>query len=182
MRSNAHWPLVAALTASVLAACDRQAAPPSAAPSPSASEPSAPAGTAAPEGPWRLEASATAGAALVFGDSEGVERLRLICRPGPAEFIAQAPDVVPIGSEERFTLGFGDELFTLVADVASGLPFVEARTPLTPDLVAALRSGRPVAANYGATNLGPHPAPAPQVADAFANACEQSLSGPTRTD
>lgn len=170
MRSKPHWPLVAALlTALVAAACERQerqAAPP----------PPTPAEAPAPEGPWRLEASATAGAALVFADADGVERLRLICRRGPAEFVAQAPDVTPIGSEERFTLGFGDELFTMVADVSSGLPFVEAKAPLTAELIAALRSGRPVAANYGATNLGPHPGPATQVGEVFAKACEQALT------
>lgn len=150
-----------------VAACERQ--------DPQPARPAAPAVEAtAPEGPWRLEASATAGSALVFGDSDGVERLRLICRRGPAEFVVQAPDVAPIGSEERFTLGFGDALFTLVADVASGLPFVEAKAPLTPELIAALRSGRPVAANYGATNLGPHAAPAGEVREAFARVCEQA--------
>lgn len=169
MSYRPRWPLIAALIAMFAAACDRQGGdPPAPAPAPTAEAP-------VPEGSWRLEASATSGAALVFADADGVERLRLICRRGPTEFVAQAPDVAPIGSEERFTLGFGDELFTLVADVASGLPFVEARTSLTPQLVAALRSGRPVAANYGVSNLGPHPAPAPGVAEAFARACEQGL-------
>lgn len=170
MRSKPHWPLAAALLAALtMAACtDREeqaAAPP----------PPAPAEPPPVEGPWRLEASATAGSALVFGDADGVERLRLICRPGPAEFVVQAPDVTPIGSEERFTLGFGDTLFTLVADVSSGLPFVEAKAPLTTELIAALRSGRPIAANYGAANLGPHPAPEGAVLEAFVHACEQAL-------
>jgi hypothetical protein len=167
MRFKPHWPLVAALLTSLAAGgCEGRDQPPPPAP---------PVEAPAPEGPWRLEASASAGSALVFSDADGVERLRLICRRGPAEFVAQAPDVAPIGSEERFTLGFGDELFTLVADVGSGLPFVEARGPLSPELIAALRSGRPVAANYGATNLGPHPAPAPELAGAFARACEQGV-------
>lgn len=153
--------MIAALLALQIAACERDAtAPP-------------PPATVAPviEGPWRLKSSATAGAALVFSDDERVERLRLICRRIPAEFVVQAPDVVPIGSEERFTLGFGEQLFTLVADVGSGLPFVEARAPPTPELVAALRSGAPVAANYGATDLGPHPAPPADLAEAFARDC-----------
>ncbi|MFC3078729.1 hypothetical protein ACFODL_11575 [Phenylobacterium terrae] len=168
MRSKPHWPLVAALlTASALAACERQEQP---APPPPAAE------APAPEGPWRLEASATAGSALVFADADGVERLRLICRRGPAEFVVQAADVQPIGSEERFTLGFGDQLFTLVADVSSGLPFVEAKAPLTPELIGRLRGGQPIAANYGATNLGPHPAPEGEVGEAFARACEQALT------
>lgn len=163
--------LLAAFAAVLASSCQRQdtEAPAAAAQAPAESA------AASAEGPWRLEASAAAGSALVFGDADGVERLRLICRRGPAEFVVQAADVQPIGSEERFTLGFGDQLFTLVADVSSGLPFVEAKAPLTPELIVALRSGRPIAANYGATNLGPHPAPEGDVREAFARACEQAL-------
>lgn len=167
-----HLTLVAAALAAIVASCERadpQAPATTRGAPPEAPEPGA-------NGPWRLEASATAGSALVFSDAQGVERLRLICRRGPAEFLVQAADVQPIGSEERFTLGFGDQLFTLVADVSSGLPFVEARAPLTSALIAALRSGRPIAANYGATNLGPHPAPAEEVRQAFARACDHGMT------
>ncbi|HEX2561540.1 hypothetical protein [Phenylobacterium sp.] len=167
------WPnviLVAALTAAfAVASCERQDTQ-----APAEEVTTAPAPN--DEGPWRLEASATAGSALVFSDGDGIERLRLVCRRGPAEFVAQAADVQPIGSEERFTLGVGETLFTLVADVSSGLPFVEAKAPLSPALIAALGSGQPIAANYGATNLGPHPPPQREVRDAFIRACEQALT------
>lgn len=125
---------------------------------------------------WSLDASATAGTAAVLSYPGGAERLRIACRRSPAELYVEAPTIARIGSEERLTLGAGDELATLVAQVVDAPPEapLTARGTLPAAWIEAMAAGRPLAVTYGATSLSLPPLPADTRA-AFAEACRQAL-------
>ena len=141
-------------------------------------EPETPAAAADAPSPWSLQASATAGAAIILSDDTGAERLRIACRRNPAELYVSAPAFTRIGSEERLTLGAGDELATLVVsqETPPGRP-LEAVGQLSADFVDAFAAGRAIAASYGASAIGPAPSPPPHLRASFAAACREALSG-----
>jgi hypothetical protein len=128
-----------------------------------------------------MQASATAGAAIILLDDRGVEQLRVACRVGPADLHVAAPVFEMIESEERFTLGAGSELATLVVspEIPSGRG-VEATGPLPPAFIDAVAEGREIGASYGARQIGPMAAPPAEIRLAFAAACRAS-SLPDRT-
>nr|WP_295373185.1 hypothetical protein [uncultured Sphingosinicella sp.] len=100
----------------------------------------------------------------------GQPRLALTCLPNPARLVANAPEFKPIGSEDRFSLGLGDEPVTLVADLgAQGGVTAEAPVPET--LPQLLRQAKQITARYGTQQVGPVAAPPPQLIRAFFEAC-----------
>lgn len=110
------------------------------------------------------------GGALRFGEGEAAS-LILRCRKG--KLIVTAPAFKPIGSEDRFSLGLGNEPVTLVADPTrqSGSG-VTAEAPAPDDLQALLGNSGQVSALYGTQQAGPYPAPSPQAAGALAAGCK----------
>ncbi|MDP1738192.1 MAG: hypothetical protein Q8L23_12230 [Caulobacter sp.] len=114
-------------------------------------------------------------------DAETAEApLRLVCARGEG-FLVAAPVFRPIGSEERLSVGAGDDAFALVAVAADGPkgPFVKATGPIEEPLLAALESGRPIAASYGAQTFGPVESPPEAMRRAFADTCRK-LGGGTQ--
>ena len=119
---------------------------------------------------WTLQASAAAGAALIKTGQDGREELRIACRRDPADFWVLAGALTPIGSEERLSLGAGDEVVALVARPELRAQGVEASGPVPAALLARLETGATVGVSYGAQTLrttGPDPA----LAARFAAAC-----------
>src|SRR5690606_27373646 len=105
-------PIAASLLALALSACgpDETAGP--VAPVEPLPVPSKPPMVQPPEAPT----------VMAFVDAAGAERLRLSCRADlPALHIA-APGFSPISSEDRLTLGAGDEAFAHVADLEASGP------------------------------------------------------------
>ena len=81
----------------------------------------------------------------------------------------------PIGSEERLTIGAGDDAFALVAmNVADpNASLVRATGPADEALLTAIASGRPISASYGAQHYGPIVAPPPALRRAFVDTCRK---------
>ncbi|HYD28318.1 hypothetical protein [Brevundimonas sp.] len=150
-----------------LAACGREEPPAPAAPVEPLPVPSKPPLVQPPEAPTRM----------VFVDATGAERLQLACRDGDPAFQITVPGFEPIGSEDRLTLGAGDEAFAHVADLAAPGPGVTGGGPIDSDLIARLARGEPVRAVYGAQSVGPLQAARPDALAAFTERCRGLKAG-----
>ncbi|MDB5452060.1 MAG: hypothetical protein JWO33_638 [Caulobacteraceae bacterium] len=122
-------------------------------------------------GAWALQASATAGAALVRTDNQGRDALRIACRRNPADLYVASDLAEPATGQIALTVD--DRAFPLTARGEE--PRLSATGPLPDGLPAALMSARRVALSYGGRRLGPFPAPDAKTAAAFAIGCR----GPT---
>ena len=78
---------------------------------------------------------------MAFVDAAGTARLTLACGADAPAFRITVPDFEPIGSEDRLTLGAGDEAFAHVADLQASGPGVTGGGPLDPDLIDRLARG-----------------------------------------
>jgi uncharacterized membrane protein len=105
--------------------------------------------------------------------------IRLFCPARKDEILVNIPGFRPIGSEERLSFGSGGAVHVLVADTRGDRQRGGVSgTGAVPGNLATLIGG-PVSVNYGAQNSGPHPAPPPDLARAFAAACRKGAPGPT---
>lgn len=158
---------VALLTVALLtlAACGRDEAPAPAAPAEPAPIPSKPPLVEPPEAPDRL----------AFVDAGGVERLSLACEAG--QMRVAVPGFERIGSEDRLTVGAGDEAFALVADLEAPGEGVVGSGAADADLLARLARGEAVSAVYGRFTVGPLQAAQPEALPAFAARCADSSAG-----
>jgi hypothetical protein len=101
--------------------------------------------------------------------------LSLFCLETPSRLAVSAPGFLPIGSEDRFSLGLGNEPVTLVAD-----PTRQAKGGVTgegavPDNFAeTLRAAAQVSALYGTQRIGPFPAPDEALKEALVQSCAAS--------
>ena len=104
--------------------------------------------------------------------------LSLVCARGDGIMVV-ARAFKPIGSEERLSIGAGSDAFALVAVAAEDPhgPFVRATGAAEPGLLAALESGQPISASYGAQRYGPITTPPPALARAFADTCRKLNGG-----
>ncbi|HYE46111.1 MAG TPA: hypothetical protein VEA44_10100 [Caulobacter sp.] len=149
----------------LLCACEQPAAQkPQPAPVPSPSP--------AAQTSWTLTVTG-AGLALAHGAADRVD-LRLFCRRD-GRFGAEAPLLSPIASEERFSLGAGGDAFVLVADPVEGAAGVTAEGPIEEGLLAAIGSGQPIGASYGAHAVGPLAAPPAEMRSSFVSSCRAIL-------
>lgn len=114
---------------------------------------------------WRLSADY---ATLV------TDGLRLECRRD-GSLVATAGELMPVASNEEFSIGAGDEAVLLVAEVVgvSG-PGVTAKGPISSDFLDALAAGGTLAAVYGPERIGPRQPPA-GVVERFVPACRARL-------
>lgn len=124
----------------------------------------------APDGPppakWALQASASAGSALILEDGQG-EALRMACRRSPADLMVMTNRLRSSGAP--VVLRIGEETFSLAAQgEAAGLAAV---APVPPALAATLMSGNAVSLSQDSRSIGPFTAPDQQTAAAFAIAC-----------
>ncbi|MDP3802737.1 hypothetical protein [Brevundimonas sp.] len=149
-----------------LTACNRDAEPAPAAPVEPLPIPSQPSPVPPAEAP----------PGMAFVDASGIERLRLACGPGAPAFRIFVPGFEVIGSEDRLTLGAGDEAFAHVADLEAPGAGVTGGGPVDPDLLDRLARGEPVRAVYGAQSVGPLQAARPEALAGFAERC-RSLRG-----
>ncbi len=126
-----------------LAACEREEPP--------AAAPEAP---AAPEPEARVPAETAE--RLAFVDATGAPRLLLDCLADPAPVLrATVAGFEKIMSEDRLTVGAGDEAFALAADLSAAGPGVTASGAIDRDLLRRIADGQPVRAVYGAQSVGP---------------------------
>jgi hypothetical protein len=127
---------------------------------------------APPAGPRWESAVSAQGTALRLVATDGRELLRLACFGRPPELSVYVPEFRAIGSEDRLSLGFGDEPVALVADLSAAAPVgVEAKAPFTAELETHLQRNGPISATYGSQQSGPHAPPPARLASAFAEGC-----------
>ena len=97
----------------------------------------------------------------------------IACRAEAGGLLAYVPSFTPIGSEDRFNLGLGNEPVTLVAGLTprQGKSGVTA-TGATPNGFERLfTQAAQISANYGTQTLGPLPPPSAPMAAHFAKRC-----------
>lgn len=156
-----------------LAACGRDeatvpAAPPLPPAPPMARPPVAPEPPEAPEAPAPGTAST---GRLTLVDASGAPALFLFCRDPAGSLVIHAPAFEAIGSEDRLTMGAGDEAFAFVADLQAPGPGVTARGVAEPDLFVRMARGEPVSAVYGRQTVGPARAESPAALRDFVARC-----------
>lgn len=134
-----------------------------------------PAGPPAPPSRWSTIVTG-AGMALAYAPESASAQtppIRLSCARDPAEFRVAVEKIIPIGSEDRLSMGFGGEPFALVVTPESltAPEGVEATGPITQDLLIVLQTATKIQGSYGATQFGPYDAPPPAMLNAFAQGC-----------
>lgn len=120
---------------------------------------------------WQAVVTGT-GYALVLKEG-GKDKLRLACASNPGRLLAWVGPFNPIGSEERLTLGFDDQVFGVVAASTKPGPSVEGEGAIPMTELAHLPAAKTVSANYGAQTLSVD-APEKALANAFVEACKQA--------
>jgi hypothetical protein len=119
---------------------------------------------------WDLQSSGE-GAALALAAADGGAAIRLFCPAGGRQLLVNVTGFQAIGSEERLSFGSGGDAVALVADTRGDRQRGGVSgTGAVPRNLAALLA-RPLSASYGAQTSGPHAAPPPELARAFAAAC-----------
>jgi hypothetical protein len=120
---------------------------------------------------WESAASGE-GTALRLTSADADLLLSIACLGTPARIVVSAPGLKPIGSEDRFSLGLGEEPVTLVADpTRQGKGGVTAEGAVPEGFGELLEEAKQVSALYGSQQIGPHPAPVEALKEALARAC-----------
>ena len=159
--------LACLLAVAALSACQQPAEP---APPPGPGPAPAPE-TPAPVADWQSTSSGEGvGLSLI---QAGQSVLTLSCLRSPEGFRVTVPGFTKITSEERLSVGAGDEAFVMVADLASDQPGVVATGESPTDFLDRIERGGAISASYGAQTSGPHPAPDAEQARAFLTDCRE---------
>ena len=124
---------------------------------------------AKPSTHWETVASPE-GATLRLTGPNGAMIMSLACLGKPARMVATVPSFSPIRSEDRFSLGFGDEPVTLVADPARQKGAGATAEGAAPD-AGLIEKAETVSALYGTQRVGPVPAPPEKLRQMLARAC-----------
>ncbi len=136
---------------------------------------SAPTPAPAPSSGWRLSSDGE-GVGLEL-ERNGASVARFACLRSGRVFQAQGFGLNPIGSEERLTVGAGDEAHALVADPGASVAGVLGSGSISPALLEAVEAGGSLSLSYGAQTLGPLESLSPVDRAAFASGCRAVLAG-----
>jgi hypothetical protein len=121
-------------------------------------------------GPRWESVSSGEGSALRLTGSDGKVAMSVACLGQPRRMVVTVPSFSPIGSEDRFSLGLGNEPVTLVADPTRQKgPGVTAEGPPPPR--AVFDNAATVSALYGRQQVGPVPAPPEKLRELLAKSC-----------
>jgi ketosteroid isomerase-like protein len=125
-----------------------------------------------PQHSWHFDGADPTAPRLVHRE-RGKPRLALSCLLDAKELEVRVHGFVPVPSEDRLTVGAGDELLSLTTrkGAAAG---VAGRGRLTAQFTTALRAGARIGASYGSQNLAPLPAAPRKILEAFGQACDPS--------
>ena len=121
---------------------------------------------------WSMVSS---GEGVALRLEEGGELIAsLACMRDPAGLRVESDRFQPVMSEDRFTIGAGDEASAMAANLeAERERGVEASGDIPADLLDRIEAGGEIAFNYGAQNLGPFPAVPEADRDAFLAECRE---------
>ncbi len=139
-----------------------------------------PAGEAVAPGPtsassWKLSSNEE-GVSLELAQN-GASVARFACLHSGRVFQAQGFGLNPIGSEERLTVGAGNEAHALVADPGASVTGVLGAGSISPALLEAIEAGAPLSISYGAQTLGPLESLSLADQAAFVSGCRAVLVG-----
>jgi hypothetical protein len=161
-----------------LAACGRQDAGDSPAGEARTSARAQPASAIAPGLAWTTRVTGV-GVSMTLTEANGAPVMQLACTRDPAEMTLVVDRFRPVGSEDRLTLGVGEEPFVFVADLRTERPSgVEAAAPISEALLERLEAAQSVSAVYGAQQVGPHIPPDAEAARIFSSACRAVAGRP----
>lgn len=135
--------------------------------------PQAPVDEDPPEPPVRTGWSADSmGPSVSYASDDGTPLIRLTCLSGPARLQVVGERFEPIASEDRMSVGVGDEVYAFVADLESARASgVLANGDAPDDLLQRLESGGEIGLSYGAQSEGPVPGLSGELAANFVAAC-----------
>ena len=140
--------------------------------------PDGPPGDAAAPAPvsgWKLSTDQS-GVSLAL-ERDGTPVARFACLNDGRVFQAQGFALNPIGSEERLTIGAGDEAHALVADPDAPVTGVQGAGSIPPALLEAIEAGGLLSLSYGAQTLGPLESLGRVDQTAFVSGCRTILAG-----
>lgn len=129
--------------------------------------------TAIDEGPRWESATGDGGTGLRFVRKGGALEMSIACMEAPKRLVVSVPALKPIGSEERFSLGLGNEPVTLVADPTRQQQGVTAEGAVPANFGNLLEGAKEIGGMYGNQQIGPHPAPPKALVQALAEQCAQ---------
>jgi hypothetical protein len=128
-----------------------------------------------PSAPVWESAASGEGMSLRLVQPDGKLVLSIACLGDPKRLVATVPSFQPIASEDRFSLGIGNEPVTLVADpTRQKQPGIIAEGAVAKDLDRLFADADQISAVYGRQQVGPHPAPDAALKEQFPEACEGS--------
>lgn len=113
--------------------------------------------------------------ALRLVEADGSHRMEISCIGEPGRMAVSVPGFSTIGSEDRFSLGLGDEPVTLVADIARR-EGVSAEGPVPDNLEDLFAEAKRISALYGTQRVGPVAPPPPELVRALSKSCEKLRS------
>lgn len=145
----------------VLTGCGRE---------PTADAPPAPTESAAPSQRWEAVASDEGTAIALLGEGD-TQLFHLACLNGPSRMAAIAQPFLIVASEERLTLGVGDEAYALVVDTQSDQPGVRGEAVIDEGLLSRLAAAGEIEAVYGTQRAGPYALPDAETLAAFIEGC-----------
>lgn len=125
---------------------------------------------------WRTIQGDDGVALALLGEGDR-QIFHLACLRSPARMVVTAEEATVIGSEERLTLGVGQEAYLFVADTQSGRPGVQAEGPIDAGLLERLAEGVRVEAVYGAQRIGPFDLPMTDILAEFTQGCREIARG-----
>jgi hypothetical protein len=121
---------------------------------------------------WESAASGE-GLALRLVEPDGKLVLSIACLGRPPRLVASVPSFTAIASEDRFSLGLGNDPVTLVADpTRQKPPGITGEGAVTEEFDRLFDGADQISAVYGRQQVGPHPAPQAALKEQFAKACQ----------
>ena len=121
---------------------------------------------------WTMQASATAGAALIYHDGQADE-VRIACRRNPADLYVRPTGFVAAAGNESLLLRSGDTVLTLRVTAIPGMSkAIEATGSLTRALNDLLDTGLPMRLEYAGQSRA-LPAVEEGLREDFARACSR---------
>ncbi|MCM8558006.1 hypothetical protein [Sphingomicrobium sediminis] len=125
---------------------------------------------ALPDAGWRFQESANGARLFYVSETNPASQVMILtCPIGVDRLIVRLPEVVPVGSEERLTIGHGNDLAVLMVDPMRDNGSVAGRGPIPDNLDTMLKQG--IAAAYGSYSLGDLPAVPGETSARFISAC-----------
>jgi hypothetical protein len=127
--------------------------------------------TALESAPRWESATGGGGTGLRFVGRSGALEMSIACMEAPKRLVVSVPGLAPIGSEERFSLGLGNEPVILVADPTRQSQGVTGEGAVPENFGELLEGAEQIGGMYGNQQIGPHPAPPQSLVEALAKQC-----------